>query len=299
MSTVPERYKRNVGLFGYQGQRKLSQTRTVVVGVSGLGSPLAQQLALLGVGRVGLVEPEEIDDTNRNRFVGARENDPVPGSPKVELVERMIKEINSNVTVSAIPERLESDEAFAEIKSADWVFGCFDNDGPRFILNELCAAYAIPNIDLASEASEDGTFGGRICVASDGNGCLVCLDELDMNEVRRYLTGDEERRAIDAVYGIPREELGQSGPSVAPLNALIAAHTALEFMVSVTSMRAPSRLTKHYGHLPRTTISADEPKRGCYYCKDIWGTRAHADVERYLRIPHLRRRATLARGNIQ
>jgi len=299
MTTLPERYARNAGLFGYNGQKKLSDTKSVVVGVGGLGSPLAQQLALLGVGHVGLIDPEELDESNRNRFVGAQEKDAVPGSPKVALVERMIRQINSNVTVSAIPKGLESEESFAEIKSADWVFGCFDEDGPRFILNELCAAYAIPYIDLASEASEDGTFGGRICVATDGDGCLFCLAELDMNDVRAYLTGDEERRAIDAIYGVPRKVLAESGPSVAPLNTLIAAHTVLEFMVAVTGMRQPTQFIRYYGHRPITTTSADEPKSNCYYCKDIRGMCSDADVERYLRMPHLRRNATTAGGNNQ
>ena len=142
MNTLHERYQRNVDLFGDKGQRKLRDTRAVVVGVSGLGSPLALQLALLGVGHIGLIDPEELDNTNRNRFVGARESDPVPGSPKVALVERMIGETNSDVTVLPIQEELVTEESFALIKAADWAFGCFDDDGPRFILNELCAAYA-------------------------------------------------------------------------------------------------------------------------------------------------------------
>ena len=82
MSTFPERYDRNLGLFGDEGQRRLRDATTVVVGVSGLGSPLAQQLGLLGVGRIGLIDPQELDETNRNRFVGACECDPVPGSRK-------------------------------------------------------------------------------------------------------------------------------------------------------------------------------------------------------------------------
>ena len=156
MSTTTTRYDRNQRLFGQEGQRKLTTTKVVVVGVSGLGSPLAQQLALLGVGRLGLIDPEELDDTNRNRFVGARDCDPVPGSLKVALVERMIHEINSRVKVEPLDKDLVSEESFALIEEADWVFGCLDDDGPRFILNELCAAYAIPYIDLASEVHEDG-----------------------------------------------------------------------------------------------------------------------------------------------
>ena len=289
MNSMAERYVRNVGLFGDEGQRKLKDTSAVVVGISGLGSPLAQQLALLGVGQVGLIDPEELDDTNRNRFVGARESDPAPGSPKVVLVERMIREINSDVTVLPIQEDLVCEQSFAQIKAADWAFGCFDKDGPRFVLNELCAAYAIPYIDLASEVHEDGAFGGRICTALDGNGCVYCLGEVDMDDVRTYLSPESELKTIEAIYGVSRNVLGQSGPSVAPLNAVIAGHAAVEFMVSVTGMRKPARLINFSGHLSRTTTSGDKLSRGCPYCTEIRGTRAYAEVERYLRIPHLNR----------
>ena len=289
MSTLSERYDRNLGLFGDKGQRILRDTTAVIVGVSGLGSPLAQQLGLLGVGRIVLIDPEELENTNRNRFVGARECDPVPGSPKVKLVERMICEINSDVAVTPIQEALVSDESFAQIKAADWTFGCFDEDGPRFILNELCAAYQIPYIDLASEIHEDGAFGGRICTVSDGKGCLHCRDQLDMNDVRIYLSSEKERFAVGRIYGVAQTDLGQSGPAVSPLNAVIAGHAAVEFMVAVTGLRAPARLVTYRADLGRTTTSRDTPAKGCYYCEEINGTGASADVERYLRIPHLNR----------
>ena len=289
MSILPERYDRNLGLFGGEGQKRLRDTTVIVVGVSGLGSPLAQQLGLLGVGRVGLIDPQELDDTNRNRFVGACECDPVPGSQKVKLVERMIRAINSEVTVIPIPEDLVSETSFAHIKEADWVFGCLDHDGPRFVLNELCAAYAIPYIDLASQVHEDGAFGGRVCTALDGKGCLHCLGELDRDDVRTYLSSEKERVAVDRIYGVRRVDLENSGPSVAPLNAVIAGHAAVEFMVAATGIRAPVRQITYRGDLGRTTTSAGKPEKGCYYCKEIWSTQAKADAERYLRIPHLKR----------
>ena len=82
MKDLPKRYDRNIRFFGEDGQRKLQQTRVALIGVGGLGSPMAQHLALLGVGSVTLVDDEELDETNRNRFIGARNDDPVPGSPK-------------------------------------------------------------------------------------------------------------------------------------------------------------------------------------------------------------------------
>jgi molybdopterin/thiamine biosynthesis adenylyltransferase len=93
------RYHRNVMLFGEEGQRKLRQTKVVIAGVGGLGSPLAQHMALLGVEEVGLIDDEELDDTNRNRFIGARADDPVPGSPKVSLAARLIHETSAHASL--------------------------------------------------------------------------------------------------------------------------------------------------------------------------------------------------------
>ena len=292
MSAMSERYDRSAKLFGWEGQEKLRKTRTVIAGVSGLGSPLAQQLALLGVGELVLIDPEELDDTNRNRFVGARRDDPVPGSPKVELVARLIREINPGVNVVPIQADLVSEESFSLVKAADWVFGCFDDDGPRFVLNELCAAYEIPYIDLASDVytDGDGVFGGRICVSWDGQGCVTCLGELDMEDVSRYLSSDEEQRVIDEIYGVRPEELRESGPSVAPLNGVIAGHAAVEFMVAVTGLRNPARLTTYRGDRPRTTTSGKKTTQFCYFCEGIRGIGAAAEVERYMSMPHLRQR---------
>ena len=290
MSALPARYERNVRLFGEEGQRMLRATKAVVIGVSGLGSPLAQHLALLGVGQAALVDYEELDHTNRNRFAGARFDDPVPGSPKVILAARHIQEINPDVAVVPLDTDLVSPEAFAAIRAADWVFGCLDDDGPRFILNELCSAYGKPFIDLASGAPEDGAYGGRVCVATDGQGCLYCLGQLDDKDVRNYLATDEQRIREAAIYGVPIEALGQTGPSVSPINGVVASLAATEFMVAVTGMRSPTRLQEYRAHISKVVVITDPPRHDCYYCKGIRGTGALADVERYLGMPHLRKR---------
>ena len=286
MSVLPERYDRNIRLFGEEGQHKLQGTRATLIGVGGLGSPLAQHLALLGIGQTTLVDDEDIDETSRNRFVGARHDDPVPGSAKVAIAERLIREINPDVDVTALKVGLVTPEAFDAVKAADWVFGCFDEDGPRFILNELCAAYTKPYIDLASDVPEPGVYGGRVCISWDGNGCLHCLDLLDPEDVRRYLSSEAEQAAQAAIYGVPHAALGETGPSVSPLNGVVASLAATEFMVAVTVMAEPRRLINYAGHLLRLT-TAKAPESDCPFCKGIRGSGGSADVERYLRMPHL------------
>ena len=96
------RFDRNILFFGREGQERLSDANVAVVGIGGLGSHVVQQLALLGVGRLILIDSEELDDTNRNRYIGARHDDPVPGTPKVAIGQRLAHEINPQINVLAI-----------------------------------------------------------------------------------------------------------------------------------------------------------------------------------------------------
>lgn len=288
MTNLEERYHRNILLFGAEGQRKLRNTKVAVAGVCGLGSPLIQHLALLGVKSIAAIDDEELDESNRNRFVGARHTDPVPGSIKVDLAGRLINEINPDVV--SIPTRcgLVSEKAFGVIREADWVFGCFDKDGPRAILNELCAAYAKPYIDLASDVPSAGIYGGRVCVALNGGGCLDCLNLLDRKAVRHYVETEDQLELEDATYGIARGALEQKGPSVSPINGVIAALGATEFMVAVTGLRSPTLLQEYRGWESKVVVVKDNPRAYCYYCKSIQGKGMEAEVERYLCLPHFK-----------
>lgn len=286
MGNAADRYHRNELLFGEEGQGKLRATSVAILGAGGLGSALAPHLALLGVRKITSVDEQELDTTNRNRFFGARECDPVPGSAKVMIVDRLIRETNSHVESVPIRAHLVTAEAFDAVRNADWVFGCFDDDGPRSVLNELCAAYAKPYIDLASDVPAHGVYGGRVCVAT-GNGCLHCLGQLDPRDVRRFLEPRRQLEVEERIYGIPKGALGEHGPSVAPINGVVASLAAAEFMVAVTGMRAPVRLLEYRGQDAKVLVSRDEPKEGCLVCKASWGKGTAADVERYLRIAHL------------
>ena len=71
-----------------------------------------------------------------------------------------------------------------------------------------------------------------------------------------------------AVYGVPHEVLGESGPSVSPINGLVASFAATEFMLAATGMREPRRLINYTGHLFRLTTA--QPSDGdCPYCRGL------------------------------
>ena len=279
-----ERYDRNMRFFGKEGQDRLADASVAIVGVGGLGTHVVQQLALLGVGRLVLIDHEELEETNFNRYVGVRHDDPVPGTLKVTVGERTVHDINPGTIVASIPEQLATESSFAAILNSDYVIGCLDNEGSRLILTELCQAYSKTYFDLASDiVAEDGVYGGRICVSWNGEGCLVCYDELDAVEASIELMNPDARRDHEAIYGIPKDALGEAGPSVVSINGVIASLGVTEFMLAVTKVRdKPRGLLKYYADRGIVTKAKGTLIPSCYYCHKIRGIEGAAQVDRYL-----------------
>jgi molybdopterin/thiamine biosynthesis adenylyltransferase len=276
------RFDRNIRFFGKEGQEKLAEAHVVIVGVGGLGTHVVQQLALLGVGRLTLIDDEELDVTNRNRYIGVRHDDPIPGTRKVDIGERLAKEIDPGIQVDKIPQSLRSEPAFEAVINVEYVFGCLDNEGARLILNELCMAYSKPYFDLASDIPAADNYGGRICVAWQSQGCIYCYGEINTAEAQADLETEEAKRNRDAIYGVSHEALDEKGPSVVSINGVIASLAVTEFMLGVTGIRTPKSFCSYYGHLGKITVKSEEPPPDCYYCKGIRGRGLAAGVQRYL-----------------
>ena len=282
-----ERYDRNIRFFGKEGQDCLAATSVAVVGVGGLGTHVAQQLALLGVGRLIMIDKGELKESSRNRYIGARHDDPVPGSPKVCIGERLAHEINPQISIELVHAELASHAAFEAIKGCAYVFGCLDNDGARLILNELCLAYTKPYFDLASDIpTGEAQYGGRVCVVWHDAGCLVCYGEIDAAEANMASMSVEQRQDHEAIYGVRAEALGEVGPSVVSINGVVASLAVTEFMLVATGMNdQPRKFTKYYGHRGVVTKATDTPDSGCYYCAGVRGKGDAAGLGRYLNGP--------------
>lgn len=280
-----DRFNRNELFFGKAGQQKLRSVSCAILGVSGLGTHVAQQLALLGVGAIDLVEPKELSKTNQNRFIGAYNTDPIPGTPKTAIAKRLIHLIDPSIRVTTVEDSFITEAGFNVIRRADYIFGCFDNDGSRLILTEACAAYAKTYVDLATDIdpkAEPMTFGGRVHFGKSGESCLVCMSELDQDEAGRELESEAFLRNREAIYGVRTHALGLIGPSVVSINGVVASLAVTEFMVHVTGIRNPSRLLTYHGHTGKVTLNNNMPQQDCYFCKGIWAKGNRADVERYI-----------------
>lgn len=281
--TSDGRFDRNERLFGREGQEALREARVAVFGVGGLGTHVVQQLALLGIGALHLVDHEELSHTNRNRYIGTWHDDPIPGFPKVDLGERLVKLIDPEIMVHKLHEAFPSEAGLEVLRAADYVFGCFDNDGVRFVLNEACQAYAKLLVDLASDVPEEGRYGGRVTIVQGEGGCLYCRDVLDEDDVRRFLSSPEALENEAAVYGVRREMLGEAGPSVVSINGVVASLGVTEFLVCATGMRPPARHLTYRGHLGTVSRAQDDPSSDCHYCQVVRGEGDAADLHRYFR----------------
>ena len=278
------RYDRQLPLFGKDGQDKLRNSNVAIIGLGGLGSHIVQQLALLGVGEIIVCDFDFAVETNLNRLVGARHDDPILKTPKVEIARRLVEAIDPSVRVNPIQRDLTSPECFDAIRKADYVFGCVDNDGPRLILTELCGAYGRPYFDLATEIPSKSPmdFGGRVCFSHNGECCLYCMGLLAATEVRQYFASPEQRLDAKGLYGVLEADLGTTGPSVVTLNGVVASLAATEFMLHVTGLRKAKNLLYYHGWRGIVTASLDQPGPDCFYCKSVFGSGSKADVERYL-----------------
>ncbi len=111
------------------------------------------------------------------------------------------------------------------------------------------------------------SFGGRVMIRTDGHACLYCMDQLDRAAVRRDLSSPDRREEEDKMYGVSRDALGETGPSVVSLNGIIASLAVTEFMVWKTGvLRLPKRHLRYDGVRGIVLEVRDPPQADCPYC---------------------------------
>lgn len=166
MEPEESRYARHLLLpeIGEAGQRKLLEAKVLLVGVGGLGSPIALYLAAAGVGRLGLVDDDVVSESNLQRQVLYKEEE--VGQLKVECASRRLKELNSQIKVDAYPFRLTKENAGKLIPRYDLVVDGCDNFLTRYLLSDITARQGIPYIYGAIRE-----FDGQVSVFNLPNGC--------------------------------------------------------------------------------------------------------------------------------
>jgi sulfur-carrier protein adenylyltransferase/sulfurtransferase len=166
------RYSRHLIMpeVGMEGQRKLKNASVLLIGTGGLGSPLGLYLAAAGIGRLGLVDFDVVDESNLQRQIIHGTKD--VGRPKIASARDRIADINPNVHVEAFETALRSENALDIIKDFDIVIDGTDNFQTRYLANDASVLLGKPNV-----YGSIFRFDGQASVFYPGGGgpCYRCL----------------------------------------------------------------------------------------------------------------------------
>ena len=162
------RYSRHLLIpeVGEAGQAKLLKSKVLLIGAGGLGSPTALYLAAAGVGRLGLIDDDVVDESNLQRQI-LHTTDRV-GMPKTESAKKTLQALNPEVAVDEYRMRLTRDNAMELFARYDMVVDGSDNFGTRYLVNDACVLLQKPNVHgsifrFDGQATTFVPGGGRPC----------------------------------------------------------------------------------------------------------------------------------------
>ncbi len=172
------RYSRQILLddIAIEGQQKLLASRVLIIGLGGLGSPAALYLAGAGIGTLVLADDDHVHISNLQRQILYTSAD--IDQPKSEATRRRLSQLNPDITLIALNQRLSGEPLRQQVQQADVVLDCTDTMASRQAINAACVTHGTPLI-IASAVS----FGGQLMVVAPplAHGCYRCLwpDELE------------------------------------------------------------------------------------------------------------------------
>ena len=253
---VPESARRHAQAFGAGTYHALRRLSVAVVGYSGTGSPVVEQLARLGVGRLVLIDPDVVEEKNLNRIINTTSDDAAQARPKVEVATRSITAMGLGTRVEAIQNDLGHPEVVSSVSGCDVVFGCMDSVDGRHLLNRLTTFYNLAYFDVGVRLVADGEGGisqicGSVHYLQPGGSSLLSRGLYTAEQVR---VAALRRNYPDQYQELLREKyitgVAEDRPAVISVNFLFAALAVNEFLARLH----PYRLAGN-SHLDAVTMS--------------------------------------------
>lgn len=164
------RYSRQIGLdgIGEGGQQKLSESRVLVIGAGGLGSPVLYYLCAAGIGRIGIADYDTVSESNLNRQILYGEED--IGKPKALCAQRRLQALNASTRIQAYAQKLDAGLLSALIPQYDIVVDCVDTIKTRMEVAAACHQAGVPLVEAGVEG-----FHGFVMSVVPGSACYACL----------------------------------------------------------------------------------------------------------------------------
>lgn len=144
---IPERYQRNLGTLGEEGQKKLFDSHVAIVGAGGLGGTLFEILLRAGVGNITIIDYDAFDHTNLNRqLLSSVEN---IGTKKTDAAKNRAAEINPDAKITALDTRLTPENSTGLLQKADVICDCVDSIPLRFTIQKTALSLKVPLVHAA------------------------------------------------------------------------------------------------------------------------------------------------------
>lgn len=242
-SSLPAFTQRHAQVFGNGTTARLKMLSAAVIGCSGTGSPLIEQLVRLGIGRLVLVDPDVVEERNLNRILHATMEDAIKQLPKVEVLDREIRRIGLGTDVVPLQRNLVDAEVVRQVAECDVVFGCMDGAEGRNLLNRLSTFYCLPYFDIGVRLDADGRGGvdqvcGGVHYLQPGGSSLlsrgvISREEIDAESIRRTDPAEYQRKMkAGYIHGVREDR-----PAVVSVNMHFASLGVNEFLARLHPYR--------------------------------------------------------------
>jgi len=164
-----ERYKRQILLFGEEGQERLKKAHIFIAGAGGLGSPVSIYLAVAGVGTITIVDMDTVDQSNLNRQILHSDRD--IGRKKTVSAIAKLQDYNPDITINAIDTTITADNIHELVGRADGIVDAMDNYPVRYLLNRVALEKKIPFF----HGGIRGFYGQATTILPGTTPCLECV----------------------------------------------------------------------------------------------------------------------------
>ncbi len=193
-----ERTRRLTAAFGEEAAVRLRRGTVAVIGAGGTGSAAIEVLARAGVGRLVLIDPDHLEESNLERVHGSRAEDAAAQSPKVAIAREHVWAIDPACTVEAYVGALPQKEVVDAVVSADVALGCTDSQHSRLALSDIALRYLIPAIDcgvmLEGAAGKVSAQVAQFVRFLAADPCALCRGMIVLDRLARELMSPEERK---------------------------------------------------------------------------------------------------------
>ena len=255
---VDAEFDRQVRALGKHNQKRLQDIKVTIVGLGGTGSPIAIQLAKMGIVNIQLIDMDRIDVTNLPRVYGSSNAD--VGEPKAMVVKKYIKTFSKS-NIHAICDDVTDSNMREHLIESDVIFACTDNLTSRSVLNEISHRYYIPLIDVGCRINldDDGLITqaiAKVQVVTPDSACLWCTGTLDGKTILQESFTKEEKQQLakEGYYdGIEKQ------PSVISLTTM-AASLAVNKVLSLIGTFGVSYNTRTQIEIKGGFMIDDTPK---------------------------------------